>query len=335
MKSNAPQTSERKTSEKKRRLLAQANQRVLPARKQPRGSPSMSARPQKRPSSTSTLSLTVRRQAPLSPRALHDPESLVEALAHPRFEAHTEIEVPYFSTLAHLSSMLKLQELPSQHIFQAYIPEKNLHEILLRLGSASALLPALEASMLSRARLRRTIDLSTDSTSSSRYYLQLKTAKGGGLSRTELGIEIPAARFFKLLPLATAGAVEKLRYIQRGEVRAIRGKMHLAEAHFDVLLNAGANTKLQMSTRRSAERSPFSFIDVELPSAQLIPLLAEPRRHSFAFLSCATPVLDHERWIQKVTGTRAIARNGLHDRTFKKALRQLTAGLPAPFSPSK
>lgn len=274
------------------------------------------------------LSVEVFTEIPTFSCELQDPRSVVRTLAYPRVEEHTEIEVPFFSTLERLLSVVSLRDLPAQHLFQAYIPEENLEHVFQRLGGASSLFPSLDASMLSRARLRRVSDLGSDSQSRDRFYLQLKSAKAGGVSRTELGIEIPAARFFKLLPLASAGAVEKLRYIQGGSVRSVRGKMQPAEAHFDILLSAGRKASLQAVKPRPIEHASFVFIDVELPSAQLIPLLAEPGRHSFEFLEQSTSVLDHERWIRKATATRAIARHGLEHSIFKKALRRLIERLP-------
>jgi hypothetical protein len=235
-----------------------------------------------------------------------------------------EIEVPYFSTRDRISRALSIDELPVQHLFQAYIPRGNLEEILLRLGGSRSILSSLDVSMLSRARLRRVMDLSKETLQGTQYFLQLKTAKSGGISRVELSVELPAARFFKLLPLASAGAIEKLRYITCGAVNAGRTTTQRAEAHLDVVLRAGPTVTLTPSRRSFSSETPFVFIDVEIPDPRLVSRLEDPQRHSLSFLSEAVPVLMHDEWIRKFTASRFIAAHGLNHRRVQKAVGRLT-----------
>lgn len=255
--------------------------------------------------------------------------NLFRGLVSPQVEAHVEIEVPYFSTRDRLSRVLSFEELPAQHLFQAYIPRTNLDEILRRLGGSRSILSSLDVSMLSRARLRKVTDLSKETSQGTHYFLQLKTAKSGGVSRLELSIELPAPRFFKLLPLASAGAIEKLRYIKCGAVGSGRTSTHPAEAHFDMVLQAGPQVSFSPSPSRRALSSatPFIFIDVELPDPRLVARLDEPQRHSLSFLSQAVSILDHDTWIKKFTASRFIAAHGLNHRRVQKAVRSLTASV--------
>lgn len=238
-------------------------------------------------------------------------------------EKTREIEVTFFAHTESIKSHLPLNDLPCQHIFQAYIPRRNI-TALLQMAPEARKLSSRDRAAVTRARLRRVIEHNPRSAirTAVHYYLQLKSKKWLQTSRLEVSIRLSEARFRELLRFATGGALEKIRFIQAGRVRDNDGKVHRAEAHIDLILGGGPRHRLDRGARLYTLPS-FAFIDIEVPRQGLCARLTDDDSHSFGFLKRAVSLLSLKGTVRKHLTTRRIASRGLSDRRFQTALRAL------------
>ena len=226
-----------------------------------------------------------------------------------------EREIRYFINLADLRTHVMLDPSQSVKIVQRYFPKDLLGLIKGFVAEMGQFHPLINGVVFSQARIRR-----AEGPDGVSYTLEAKgpfqTRVRG--ERREMPITISAELYKDLLPFASAGAYEKVRYPIEGRIISSDGAACKVQAEIDLPMGAGRDF-------RSIDKRQlnFAFVDVELPHKELVrPLRAGA--HSFTFLQRAIDLSRADPETLAAVSTRRIAKRGFDQKAWA-AIRRLQA----------
>ena len=233
-----------------------------------------------------------------------------------------EVEVRFFTRYGRIQREANLSALPLLYIFQASFPDSALP--LLRC-LAQRFNPGLDLSAVANARLRRLVNLrpQIESTPAEQWVLQFKTRRVRLYQRHEYNILLDPELFAALRPLASEGAIRKLRFADAGFVFGKHKVPHPVQAHLDILLQAGRGLTDRLPQKFSIPASHPAFVEIEVPQLALCNCLAHRRFHSFRYLDSAVNLSASPAFLRRKTSSRYIARMGLKHPKVCAAMRAL------------
>ena len=220
-----------------------------------------------------------------------------------------EREVRFVVSAEVVREYLELEILPCRYIRQHFF-HREWHEVIAvftnELSGAETLPADFHPTQL---RIRQIDQLGRSS-----YFLECKgrTPEHNKLERIEISVPIEHSLFAKLLPLASAGCLEKYRFTAPGALLPFPAEQVAVDAEIDLLVSAGGS---------AVGETDFLLIDVELPSRVYIDDL-RAGRHNFPFLFGVKDLALHAKSLRRPLGTQRLARKGF-DRKAKTAVTQL------------
>jgi len=184
---------------------------------------------------------------------------------------------------------------------------------LVKLLQLDALVEAPEA--LSRARLREIIDANGDQ----QYFLEFKSKKEsswhGKLKRLEVSFPLTRKAFLRLLPNASEGVVDKLRYSKPGFIFCDDGHRVAATFQLDHVLRAGCPER-ELSV-------PYYRGDIELLSVETALFVRRGKSTFSDVLRRCVELTALPRDVSREFSFSRLARRGLPDQLYRKAQQLL------------